>query len=274
MVAPFNYNIGLAQPPSPMQAFAQTYQMVDTLQQNQQKRQQEATQRERDQQFLVEVGGIEPNARPEAFLELVKRFPEKSELLTGQYKALDEARQNGLFSAGQRAFTLLEPGPDGAVNADAAIADLEKSAMAFENSGAADVAKQLRMSIDALKINPQRGRGVMGTLLAFTDGKRFKEYSEGMGGKDDTAFQRDYGFIRGQFGQEAADKFANAKIDETAMIPLPGGRVYVGPRSGIAAAMGGAPAPATGGPRLGTIEDGFRFKGGDPAKPENWEKVR
>ena len=32
-------------------------------------------------------------------------------------------------------------------------------------------------------------------------------------------------------------------------------------------------APA-GAPAAGTVENGYRFKGGDPAKPENWERVK
>jgi hypothetical protein len=41
----------------------------------------------------------------------------------------------------------------------------------------------------------------------------------------------------------------------------------------VPSAVGGNPKPAGGRPAVGTIENGYRFKGGDPAKPESWEKV-
>lgn len=48
-------------------------------------------------------------------------------------------------------------------------------------------------------------------------------------------------------------------------------------RGVLEGAMGGAtpaPAAATGGPQPGTVEDGYRFKGGDPADPANWEPAQ
>lgn len=47
-----------------------------------------------------------------------------------------------------------------------------------------------------------------------------------------------------------------------------------GQLSGTGAMPGAAPASLpSGGPSPGTVENGYRFKGGDPSKPENWEPV-
>jgi hypothetical protein len=39
-------------------------------------------------------------------------------------------------------------------------------------------------------------------------------------------------------------------------------------------APGGTAAPAGGGPQPGTVEAGYRFKGGNPADQANWEPVQ
>ena len=37
---------------------------------------------------------------------------------------------------------------------------------------------------------------------------------------------------------------------------------------------GGAPQPSNQGPKAGDVDGGYRFKGGDPSNPSNWEKVK
>lgn len=50
------------------------------------------------------------------------------------------------------------------------------------------------------------------------------------------------------------------------------GQIFKDPATGQSYAIGGASAPAAG-PQPGMIEQGFRFKGGNPADPHAWEPV-
>ncbi|MGL5736629.1 MAG: D-Ala-D-Ala carboxypeptidase family metallohydrolase [Beijerinckiaceae bacterium] len=53
-------------------------------------------------------------------------------------------------------------------------------------------------------------------------------------------------------------------------VSLPGDRIYSGPRSGLADALRGG---GVGGMQPGHVEDGYRFKGGNPGDPSAWEPV-
>lgn len=79
---------------------------------------------------------------------------------------------------------------------------------------------------------------------------------------------QDYNFRVQTLGKDAADQWLRNQGDPVVTVPLGPNRVYSGPRSGLGTALG-----AGGGPAPGSIEDGHRFKGGDPANPANWEPI-
>jgi hypothetical protein len=84
---------------------------------------------------------------------------------------------------------------------------------------------------------------------------------------NDTA--NDYRFISERLGPQAANEWLRNQGDPLVTVNLPGNRVYSGPRSRLGSALG-APAP---GVQPGHVEDGFRFKGGNPGDPNAWEQV-
>jgi hypothetical protein len=42
----------------------------------------------------------------------------------------------------------------------------------------------------------------------------------------------------------------------------------------MAQRLGIGKGTATAAPKVGTVQDGYRFKGGNPADPKSWEKVQ
>lgn len=83
------------------------------------------------------------------------------------------------------------------------------------------------------------------------------------------------GMLGGLSQAESARRAFEATTDPEIVAPTPDGGVYIGPRSGLAAAFGGAPMGGAqpSGPQAGQVVDGFQFRGGDPNDRNNWVKV-
>lgn len=86
----------------------------------------------------------------------------------------------------------------------------------------------------------------------------------------------DYNFRVQTLGQAAADDWLRRGNDPFVSVNTPTG-FYAGPQSGLGGAMQASSTPALGAasvPQTGMVQDGYRFKGGDPADQKNWEAVR
>jgi hypothetical protein len=83
--------------------------------------------------------------------------------------------------------------------------------------------------------------------------------------------EADAALLDQRFGKGAGDQYLRNLGDPTVTVPLSNGMVYTGPRSGLGAAMQGQ--GGGGGLNPGDVEDGYRFKGGNPADRNNWEPV-
>jgi hypothetical protein len=229
MVQPYNYTLDIASPGDAFLKGMQIGQAGRAAQARAAAQEEEASKLRRLNAALAQLG---PNASYEDYMAQVRANPDLAETLLGQQKTFSDARKNALFGAGEQAFMLLRPDAQGNISADAAIAKLEESALAFENSGEPNVAKQLRDSAQGIRVNPAAARNVLGTMLAFADADKFKKINDAVGSKDErTAFQQDFAFIQKTFGDQAASEFAQFGRSGIVSIPLGDGRTYVGPPS-------------------------------------------
>lgn len=247
MVQPYNYTLDVASPGDAFLRGMQIGQAGRAAQARAAAQEEEASKLRRLNAALAQLG---PNASYEDYMAQVRANPDLAETLLGQQKTFSDARKNALFGAGEQAFMLLRPDAQGNISADAAIAKLEESALAFENSGEPNVAKQLRDSAQGIRTNPLAARNVLGTMLAFADADKFKKINDAIGSKDErTAFQQDFDFIKKTFGDAAAAEFAQFGRSGIVSIPLGDGRTYVGPPSMAPGAsrwqqqQGATPAP-------------------------------
>lgn len=215
---------------------------------------QQAAERQRteDQRTRLNaaLSALGPDATYADYMAQVRANPDLAEVLLGRQQQFSEARKNALFNVGSRAFTLLRPGLDGTINPEQAIASLEESATAFENSGEADVARELRDSAAAIRMNPATGRTVLGTMLAFSDPDRFRTISRAIGGEQElTTFQKDLVAAgidpNSPQGRNLSRQYAEGRADPMVELTTPDGTgIFRGPFSEYRRLYGGANAAA------------------------------
>jgi hypothetical protein len=248
MVQPFDYSLNIQRPD---QALASGFQMGAQMRDARIKMQAaEAAALEKAQ--LQEATLAYSRAKtPAEKVAVMERYPAFAKPISDQWNSYEDAVKKPIYDAGLQGYAALQGG-----NPALAAQTWRNTGTAFTNSNRPDLAKTFNDLADVAEKDPNAADLMASTFLARTDGAAFKQFGEATG-RGDTAFQKDYAFIKNQFGQAAADTFANSKIDETAMVPLPNGKgVYVGPRSGLAAALNGTTPAAMPGTVSVTLPNG------------------
>lgn len=176
MVQPFDYTTNIANPGA---AFQQSYVQgmeLRAAQEAQAAARAEAQRKAAEQQQLrAAMTEVATANSPMDFLGVMKRYPQFSDQLSKQFKTLDEVKQNALYSAGESALALLQPGADGTVDPANAVKLLNERATAFENSRMPEMAQQVRDVARMVEITPG-ARSAIGAFLASANPERFEKY--------------------------------------------------------------------------------------------------
>lgn len=161
------------QPVNPLDAFAQSFQMVRGIQDDNARRQQEqvaqqqAMQRQRDLQGAI--ANLRINPSPEAIAEFGLMFPEMKEQIDGYYSTLSSAKKAtqkqvmGEVVIAQRTGRL-----------DQVPSILERSAVAAENSGDMASAKEYRDAAEFAKANPEGAAETAKLRLGLIDPEGYR----------------------------------------------------------------------------------------------------
>lgn len=159
------------QPVNPLGAFAQSFELVRGIQddnarrQQEQARQQQAAQRKQDLQGAI--ANLRVNPSPEAIAEFGLEFPEMKEQMDGYYKTLSEAKKRTQSEAAQRIVIAQRTGGD-------VSSVLEQYAQAADNSNDPALAKEFRDAAGFAKVNPEAAAETARLRLAFTDPDAYK----------------------------------------------------------------------------------------------------
>jgi hypothetical protein len=299
MVQPFDYTLKTPSPTESFLAGVQTYQQQQQM--NAQMARAQAEQAEVDRKIAEKLRQVEifqkrlgPGAtaadRDQAIREL---GPDSVNAVQSMWKGMDEGRRAAYLEAGRSVYNDLMPLPDGSVDIERAIANLNKRADAAKNIGDTVLSEQLTGLSDALQKQPGSARALQGVIdlqVRSVD----PDAADKMTGFGDAAAQMRAANIN-PYSEQGSKLFENIVFKQGQILvqgaPTPGGGTYTGTLQNylelygtpVAGAAAGAPSAK---PRVfsnvsaipadlkaGDIVNGMEYIGGPvTGNPGSWRK--
>lgn len=264
MPDPYNYSLNLQ---SPLQAFAQGFQMTNAVRQQEQQRAQAQAQGEA-------LRSIFTDRSPENMARVLLIHPELKEQITSSQSVLNDAQKKEDITFKTQLLTAYNGN-----RPEVATQLMEQRRAALANTpGKEQEAKALGDVMEAVKDNPEIAKNILSMQLAALDGDAYKAVFGG--GQDLTSFQKDLVAAgidpKSPEGLQRSQEFVTLKTDPIVEMETPSGGKFVGSRSEYYARYGGgAPAPTPKAPpRVGEVRNGYEFLGGNPADKSNYRKAQ
>jgi len=260
-VGPYDFTVDI---PNPGQAFAQSFQMA-------QQQRQAAT---RQQRYAEWISRLRQDRSPETMSQFMLEFPEQADAIAKAFEPMDAARKETQLGFYGNALSALDRG-----DTERAKQMVQARLEAARNTPGADQeAKELEYGLSLIDSNPDALRDALATTVYALDADRYKALYQ-TDKAEMTGFQKDL-IAAGvdptsEEGRGKAKEYVSLKVDPIVQMPTPSGGQFIGRQSEYYRMFGeGAPTPQPKAiPTVGEVKNGFRFNGGDPAKPGNWSKV-
>ncbi len=202
------------------------------------KQQDDQREQAEEQSYTADIQAIQAlpvSQQPQAIAALMQKYPKRSEALKRSYDAQDAAVRDANTREAGELFSLVQSGAT-----DRAVVKLRKRIEADRAAGQDTeddeaIAAALE-SGDPAQIQAASTR--IGIMLSLATGDKFSSTYSAVK-PDVSPIERDSNYFARVDGPEAAKSYRQGLYDREVIIPLPGGRTYLGPRSGLKNMVGG-----------------------------------
>lgn len=216
---------------------------MQAAQQARQQREQQQQAMQRAQQMQQDVAAWQSDMSPERTASLLMNYPEIKEQITASKAVLDEAGKRDRLGFTTKALMLSRAG-----QTDEVIKMAEQRIAAYRNAGKQREAREAQDILDAYKLNPTVGEG----MLVFDISADNPEVYKNLFSKAEmTSFQKDLQAAgidpNSPEGKAKASEYVALKTDPIVQMPTPTGGQFIGRQSEYYRMFGGgesnAPAP-------------------------------